>query len=311
MQPSQHQPLPVFLQRGGAILLVLTLILSGCGLFQQGPPQTTGNSVPAFTHIFTIILENKAYENVIGNKHAPYFNSLVKTYALATKYYAISHPSLPNYIALTGGSTFGISNDCTACFQQASNLADQIEASGHTWKAYMESMPAPCYVGDSPNGLYRQKHNPFLYYDDIRTNSSRCSSHDVPFTQLATDLANKHLPDYVWISPNMCHDMHICTLAVGDTWLSQVVPTILNSTAFTQGGVLFITFDEGKTNDGWCNDAAGGQIATLVISPLVKKGWQSTTPETHYSLLRTVEDAWKLPPLGEAAKSTAMTEFFS
>src|SRR2546421_862268 len=296
----QHRQTPIFFQRVGSIaLLMLMWLLIACGSGQQqsGQQKLQANSVPVFSHVFTIVLENKEYETIIGNKQAPYFNSLVSSYALATQYYAITHPSLPNYLALTGGNTFGLSEDCTACFQHASNLADQIEASGRTWKAYMESMPSPCYVGNSPDGLYVQKHDPFLYYDDIRLNNSRCVSHVVPFTQLTTDLADNSLPDYVWITPNMCHDMHDCSLASGDSWLSQIVPGILHSTAFTQGGVLFITFDEGETKAGCCSDAAGGDVTTLVISPHVKKGWQSNKPETHYSLLRTVEEAWGAPPL--------------
>ena len=312
----QHRRMLGFLQKPlGIVLLILVFALIAASiaffaLTRQGRQPGSGNAVPAFSHIFTIVMENKEYQSVVGNPHAPYINSFAKTYALATQYYGIAHPSLPNYLALTGGSTFGVDRDCITCFQQSSNLADQIEASGRTWKAYMESMPSPCYVGNSPDGLYMQKHDPFLYYDDIRTNSARCASHIVPFTQFTTDLSSNHLPDYVWISPNMCHDMHTCSLAVGDRWLSQVVPTILQSPAFTQNGVLFITFDEGKTNTGCCNDAAGGQLPTLVISPLVKKGLQSTVPETHYSLLRTVEEAWNLPFLGDASKSAAMTEYF-
>ncbi len=301
------------------MLFLFSIALTNCGSFLPGPngppPQgknsTSANTLPAFSHIFTIVLENKEYQTLIGNSSSSYFSSLARTYALATQYYAISHPSLPNYLALTSGNTFGLNSDCTTCFQSVSNIADQIEASGRTWKAYMESMPSPCYIGNSPNGLYAQKHNPFLYYDDIRTNSSRCTSHIVPFTQFATDLSSNQLPNYVWLTPNMCDDTHDCPLADGDAWLSQVVPSILKSPAFTQGGVLFITFDEGKTDNGCCNDAAGGQVATLIISPFVKKDWQSSTQATHYSLLRTIEDAWKLPPLGDARNSTAMTEYFT
>ena len=313
MQTFQYRLKPLSFRRvyskvlQALVFSLITVSLTNCG----PPPQSTHPAVPTFSHIFTIVMENKEYKTVIGNPHAPYLNSLASTYAVATQYYAITHPSLPNYLALTAGSTFSINSDCTDCFQQASNLADQIEASGHTWKAYMESMPSPCYVGNSADGLYVQKHNPFLYYDDIRTNSNRCAAHDVPFTQFTTDLSANRLPNYVWITPNMCHDTHICSIAVGDTWLSQVVPSILQSTAFTQGGVLFITFDEGKTRDGCCNDAMGGKVATLVISPLIKKGMHSTIVETHYSLLRTVEEAWKLAALGEAAKSAAMTEYFT
>ncbi len=349
MKFFQHRQTTVFFQRApGIVLLVLTLslitvFLTACGAPQQSEGQAARNATPSFSptssptssptpsptlsptpsptssptasltfsHIFTIVLENHDYTSIIGKSDAPYLNSLVSTYGLATQYYAIRHPSLPNYMALTGGSTFGITSDCTTCFQNAPNLADQIEASGRTWKAYMESMPSPCYIGDSPDGLYMQKHDPFLYYDDIRTNHTRCTTHVVPFTQFTTDLSENNLPAYVWITPNMCHDMHDCSVAVGDTWLSQVVPLILQSAAFTRGGLLFITFDEGETNAGCCNDAVGGRVTTLVISPRVKRGFQSTIPETHYSLLRTIEEVWGLPFLGEASKSTAMTEYFT
>jgi len=289
---------------------LLTFVLISCGPTQSQPSQRGESTVPAFSHIFTIVLENKEYTKIIGNKQAPYLKSLASTYAVASDYYAITHPSLPNYLALTGGSTFGLSQDCTTCFQSASNLPDQIEASGRSWKAYMENMPAPCYLGNSPDGLYVQKHDPFLYYDDIRTNRSRCTAHVVPLTQFAADVDANHVPNYVWITPNMCHDMHTCPIAVGDRWLSQIVPTILRSDAFTHNGVLFITFDEGKTGAGCCGDAQGGQIVSLVISPLVRKGLQSNRPETHYSLLRTIEAAWGLSPLGDAARSMPMTEYF-
>jgi phosphatidylinositol-3-phosphatase len=324
MKFFQHRQTPVFFQRApGMVHLVLALSLiavslTACEAQQQARQQVAGNanpglspaSSPSFSHIFTIVLENKEYTTIIGKSYAPYLNSLVSISGLATQYYAIGHPSLPNYMALTGGSTFGITSDCTTCFQHAQNLADQIEASGRTWKAYMENMPSPCYAGDSPDGLYAQKHDPFLYYDDIRTNHTRCTTHVVPFTQFTTDLSGNQLPAYVWITPNICHDMHSCSVADGDTWLSQVVPLILQSVAFTHNGLLFITFDEGETSASCCNDALGGQVTTLVISPLVKKGFQSTILETHYSLLRTVEEVWGLPFLGEASKSTAMTEYF-
>ena len=307
---------PVFCGRltdSARLLLAFSLLaffLASCGQRQNQPAQSARSVIPSFSHIFIIVLENKEYTTIIGNKQARYLNSLTNAYAVADNYYAIAHPSLPNYLALTGGSTFGLSQDCTGCFQAAPNLADQIEASGRSWKAYMESMPAPCYIGNSPDGLYTQKHDPFVYYDDIRTNKSRCTSHIVPLTQLFTDIAANHLPDYTWISPNMCNDMHSCSIAVGDKWLSQIVPTILHSDAFTHDGVLFITFDEGKSGASCCGDAQGGKIVSFVISPLVRAGWRSNTPETHYSLLRTVEASWGLSPLGNAARSAPMGEYF-
>src|SRR2546421_4733889 len=274
------------------------------------PTPTPTPPLPTFSHVFTIVMENEESSSLIGNSAAPYINGLAQSYGLATQYYGVSHPSLPNYLAMTAGSTFGIASDCTTCWVGATNLADQIEGGGRSWKAYQEGMPSACFVGDSYP--YMQKHNPWIYYNDIRTNAARCSAHVVPYTQLATDLANGTVPNYVFITPNMCNDMHDCSIATGDSWLSQQVPAILNSAAYRSNGVLFITWDEGSTNAGCCTNAAGGRIATLVISPLGRTGFQSTVQETHYSLLRTIEDSWKLPRLAGAgcACTAQMREYF-
>jgi acid phosphatase len=264
--------------------------------------------VPAFSHIFIIVMENKEFDRIIGSADAPYLNSLAARYGLATQYYALTHPSLPNYLALIGGSIFGNPSNCIDCFFNAPNLADQIEASGRTWKSYQESMPRPCTLGDAYP--YAQRHNPFVYFDNIRLNTARCLAHVVPFTEFVDDLARGTLPHYVWITPDLCHDMHDCDVATGDAWLAQVVPSILDSTAYRNNGVLFITWDEGSTTAGCCGVAAGGRIVTLVLSPLGKPSFQSAIPTTHYSLLRTVEDAWGLAPLGGAANSAPMSEYF-
>ncbi len=253
-------------------------------------------------------MENEETTSIIGNASAPYINSLARNYGLAASYYAVSHPSLPNYLALTAGSTFGIASDCTGCYISATNIADQVEAGGRSWKAYMESMPSSCFIGDSYP--YMQKHNPFIYYDDIRTNAARCSSHVVPLTQLSTDLSAGTAPNFAWITPNMCNDMHDCSIATGDGWLSNFVPSILASSAFQNGGVLFLTWDEGSSSAGCCGNAWGGQVASVVIAPNSIVGLRSLTTETHYSLLRTIEDAWGLASLGEAGNATAMREYF-
>jgi len=155
--------------------LVLIGLLISCA---PGPAPTISDSPlistvvapvrpPAFKHIFVIIMENKDYERIVDNTgQAPYLNELAQQYGLATNYYAITHPSLPNYLALTGGSTFGIDSDCTDCTVPQPNLVDQLEAGGKSWKAYMEGMPHPCFIGDD-GPLYRQKHNPFIYYDNL------------------------------------------------------------------------------------------------------------------------------------------------
>lgn len=288
-----------------AFVLATLLILFGGWAWQSAPPTSAAApaAIPNFSHIFEIVFENKEASQVIGNANAQYFNGLARQYGLAANFTATTHPSLPNYIALTSGDTYGISSNCTSCFIDQPNLADQVEAAGKTWKAYMESMPRPCFVGDS-GGIYRQKHNPFIYYDSIRTDPARCAN-IVPFTQFASDLQANTLPNYVWITPNMCNSAHDCGIGTADTWLKSWVPRILASPAWQQNSVLFITFDEGSSNTG-----GGGKIATLVISPLGKPSFQSQLAYTHYSLLRTIEDAWGMRPLGHAASAQPMTDFF-
>ena len=307
------------------LTLGLILVLAGMlAAFSFGALHTTASSsisvaatgastqvVPAFKHIFVIVLENKDYERVLGGDQAPYMSALAHQYGLATSYYGIRHPSLPNYLALTGGDTFGVTSDCTDCFVHAPNLVDQLEAAGKSWKAYMEDMPSPCYLGDAPP-LYKQKHNPFIYYDDIRANAARCNK-IVPFTQFAADLQANAVPDFAWITPNMCNDTHDCSVGDGDSWLKRWVPAILQSPAWKDQGVLFITYDEGTGSARCCQNAAGGRIATLVISPLVRAGFSSDQPYTHYSLLRTIEAAWGMPLMGQAKCDCAppLADFFA
>ena len=286
----------------GALLGLAALGVVGVGA--SPAPAAAAGTVPAFNHIFTIVMENHSYGQIIGSGSAPYINSLAAKYGLATNYFAVAHPSLPNYLALTGGSTFGITSDCTTCFVSAPNIAkDRVEASGRSWKAYMESMPRPCFVGDSYP--YMQKHDPFIYFNDIRTNATECNK-VVPYSTLATDLKSAGTtPNYAWITPNMCNDMHDCSVSTGDTWLKNNVPAILNSAAFTtQNSLLMITWDED-------NGSSGNHVATLVIAKSVPAGFRSSVRYTHYSLLRTVESAWGLSPLtGNDGGASPMSDFF-
>jgi len=254
----------------------------------MAPAQAT--TVPPLAHVFVIVLENHGYSQIVGSSSAPYINGLLAKGGLATNYFAATHPSLPNYLALTGASTFGITTDCTTCWINATNIGDSLETAGKTWKAYAESMPSACFVGDSYP--YAQKHNPFVYYNDIRNNSTRCKAHDVPYTQLATDLQSASTtPNYAFITPNMCNDMHDCTVDTGDRWLSQQVPTILGSPAFTtQSSLLAITWDE--------DDSSGAnQVATILVGSGIAAGSQSSVLYDHYNLLRTAEDALGLSTL--------------
>jgi phosphatidylinositol-3-phosphatase len=277
------------------------------------PTAVPSGDIPAFSHIFIIVMENEAIENILGNSSAPYINSLAQQYSVAGNYYGIVHTSLPNYLAMISGDTQGITQNCTSCFIDTTNIVDQLEAAGKTWKAYMESMPSPCFVGDA-DPLYRQKHNPFIYFDDIRTNSARCSN-IVPFSEFQTDLQANTLPDYIWITPNMCNDIHDCPLATGDAWLQTWISKIVDSPAWQDNGVLFLTFDESALNDdtGCCQYAVAGHILTMVISPLSRPGYQSDVSYDHYSLLRTIEQAWNLPLLNKASCdcSPPMADFFA
>lgn len=267
-------------------------------------PGLADRSIPAFDHIFVVVMENHSASQVIGAPDAPYINSLVARGGLAANYTAVAHPSLPNYLALTGGSTFGVSTDCTDCFQNAPNIAvDRLVPAGLSWRGYMESMPSPAFAGDAYP--YMQKHDPFVYYDNIRTDPAQFAN-VVPYTQLEVDLASaKTTPAFGWITPNMTDDMHDGTIAQGDAWLSKAIPAILASEAFTHDkSLLFITWDE---ND----DSPGNQVATLLIADRVPPGFISRVPYTHYSLLATIEASWGLAPLtANDAAAAPMSDFF-
>ncbi|HZQ07665.1 MAG TPA: alkaline phosphatase family protein, partial [Anaerolineae bacterium] len=288
-----------------------TAIPSPTATSTPSPSQTVvPSTVPAFDHIFIVVEENHSYDDVIGNPALPYFNALANQNGLAGQYVAIRHPSLPNYLALTGGDTFGITINCKPnptnpafCPIHAPNITDRIESAGKSWKAYNESMPSPCFLDHFGN--YAPRHNPFVYYDDIRTDETRCNSHVVPLSQLATDLmAPSTTPDFVWITPDVCSDMHDCSETVGDTWLRTNLPFIFDSAAWTsQNSVLFIVWDEGTDSLN--------RVATLVIGPAVKPAYQSLMPYDHYSLLRTVEVAWGLAPLTtNDANATPFIDFW-
>ena len=258
-------------------------------------------------------MENKEIGRMLGNRQAPYLNQLANEYAVATRYYAVTHPSLPNYLALLGGDTFGVSENCMTCYQSASSLPDQIEASGRSWRAYFESMPSPCHIGDSPDGRVVQKHNPFIYFDGIRNDPLRCGQ-IVPLERLSTDLAAGDVPDLVWIGTDLRSSTHDGSIDEGDRWLASTLPAVLDSQAFQQDGLLVLTYDEGESNDGCCGrQRGGGRIVTLLASPHVKRGFTSDVPHDHYGLLRTIEDAWGLDHLGHAAdaSSTSLAEFFT
>jgi hypothetical protein len=268
--------------------------------------------MPTFSRVVVIVMENKGYKQIVGSPDAPYLNGLIAQYGLATKFYATRHPSLPNYLALTGGSTFGVHRDCTDCsVGKRKNIVDQLEEGGVSWKAYMSSMPSPCYQGPDTD-LYVHRHNPFLYYDDVAQDPERCNK-VVPLDELATDIQSGTLPTFVWITPNLCEDTHDCPVSAGDQFLSDQVPALLDNLG--PSGALFITFDESKDKDksGCCGGVEGGHIATVVAGPGVAPGTIVGTPLDHYSMLQTIEDGLGLPRLRKAncTCTPSMGPFFS
>ncbi len=280
-------------------LLFLSALLMGCAsATSQGPVQTTPSPLAHLpggrpAHIAVIVMENEEYASIIGSSATPYINGLAHRYGLASSMYAISHPSLPNYLALTGGSTFQITSDCTDCTVGKTSIVDQFSAAHISWKAYMEGLPHPCFTGAGA-GEYAEKHDPFVYYTPVADQPTRCAN-VVPLTALAADEGAHTLPAFIWITPNLCHDMHDCSPSTGDRFLASLIPPLLRSLG--PHGLLFLTWDEGASEDGCCGLASGGHIATIVAGAGAKHGARLTTPVDHYSVLQTIEDVLGLPRL--------------
>ena len=303
----------------GKIFFVLLLVLTACGSPKSAPvspasgpllaDSASASAVPNFDHIIVLTFENKAYEKIIGNPYMPTYNKYARDYTLLTQFYAVTHPSLPNYIAMIGGDTFGIDNNCQTCFIDAPSLPDLIEASGRTWKTYQEDMQEPCGLGNQDEDEYVQRHNPFVYFDPIRLDRERCRRSVVSLEQFQKDIESGTLPNYIFITANICNSAHDCTLDVTDGWLRKMLDRLIP--ALEKEGpnyLIVLNWDESRSNDdGSCcglPEQAGGRIAVVLISPLVQNHFEDPTPYTHYSLLKTISKAWDLPYLGHAAEDS-------
>lgn len=261
---------------------------------------TAASFVPDFSHVFVIIFENKEFGTVVGSPQMPAFNRLAQENTLLTQYYGVRHPSLPNYLALIGGDTFGVTSDCESCYVDKPSLPDLLEAAGLTWRTYQEDMPSPCFAGS--RGDYAQKHNPFMYFDPIRKDAARCQAGVVPFSQLETDLAAGQAPTFAFISPNLCNSGHDCGLDVVDTWMDSTVKLITASSAYDDHSLIVITWDEGQGEHSCCGlPSGGGRVAAVLVSPLARQGFVDDTPYSHYSLLATLAQAWGLEKPAHAA----------
>jgi hypothetical protein len=238
-------------------------------------------------------MENKPYTDIIGSSAAPYENALAGACGLATNYYAITHPSLPNYIAATSGSTLGITDDGppSAHPLSAASIFGQVESA-----SYEESMPANCDPVDAYP--YAVKHNPEAYYVPLQ---ALCQSSDVPLSQFDPN----NLPAFSFITPNLCNDTHDCSVATGDSWLQNFIPRIIASTDYQEGRtVIFLTWDE---DDG----SLSNHVPLIVVSAHTPAGTLATEAFDHFSLLHTTEELLSLSSyLGQAAGATSMRSAF-
>lgn len=279
----------------------------------------SGSSIPQFSHVFILLEENHSYSDVIGNPSMPYLNGLATANGLATQYYANAHPSLPNYFELTvgaGTSITGTAGDSYNGVVTQDNVVRALTAAGKTWKCYAEALPSVGYLGGD-QGAYIQHHDPFAYLSDVQQSPAQAANIE-PFTQLATDLANNALPDYAFIVPDVNDDAHDCPpgltsctdtqkLANADRWLSTNIAPLLASSSF-QNSLLIIVFDESEDSD---TQNGGGHVPAVLVSPLVKPGYQSTTVYQHQSTLRLMMEGLGVSDLpGDAAAAPDMTEFF-
>lgn len=299
--PSYTRPMAGGRLGTAAAVSLAALALGACGTSDSTraasiSPASVARS--ARSHVAVIVLENREASEVIGSSQAPYLNRLARRYGSASASYAITHPSLPNYLALTSGSTQGVTSDCTDCQNDSKNLVDQLEAAGRSWRAYLQDVPRPCFAGAGSGG-YAKKHNPFAYYRDVIENPARCRQL-VGLPRLAADLRAGKLPDFAWITPNLCEDVHDCSLGTGDRFLARIVPGLLRGLG--PRGYVVVIFDEGSSDKGCCaGAAAGGRVATVLAGPGVRRGARLKSPVDHYGVLRTIEQSLGLPFMGAAA----------
>jgi hypothetical protein len=303
----------------------LILFLCCAGLMSLFKPvvlqaQETTPSPAAAPTVFVILMENHNWTDIKDSPSAPYLNALLSQGAHAEAYYNPPglHPSEPNYLWLEAGTNFGVTDDNNPTVNhQAStaHLTTLLNTAGLSWKSYQEDITGDVCPFKS-TGLYAVRHNPMVFFDDVTggndPHSAYCIAHVRPYTELAPDLAAGKVADYNFVTPNLCHDMHDSsgcathnTVKNGDNWLAQALPPILASDAYQNGGVIFITWDEGE-------DTSDGPIGMVLLSPDVKVGYSNDIPYTHSSLLRTLQEIFGVQPfLGDAAKATDLSDLFN
>jgi acid phosphatase len=268
-----------------AVAAVLGLAVAPVSVPRPAQASVATAAVPAYDHIVVVVEENHAFGQIIGSAKAPYLTSLANNGAMMTQSFAVTHPSEPNYLALFSGSTQGLSNDSCPHTYSTENLGHQLIAAGKTFKGYSESMPSIGYTGCS-SGKYARKHNPWVNFTNVPSTSN------LRFTDFPSDYTT--LPTVAFVVPNLCSDMHDCSVPTGDTWLKNHLGAYA-TWAKSHNSLLLVTFDEDDRK-------ASNQIATVFYGAHVAAR-RSSTHITHYTVLRTLQD---LSGLGCVANSCSI-----
>jgi phosphatidylinositol-3-phosphatase len=266
------------------------------------PATPTARSEPrASTPLVVIFMENHERAQIVGSPSAPFENALLRQGRDYTNYFAITHPSLPNYLAVASGTTSGMrSDDVTAGeLSRTPTLWDQLTAAHIGWAVYEQSMPSACYgsyaAGSAPDD-YALKHNPAIPFQSVYADRTECAQ-----VQPLVSMRPAHLPAFSFITPNECNDAHSCTLDAGDRWLAHLVPRLVSA-----GADVVVTYDEGTSDLGAGGTDGGGRVYTVEVGHGVPAGSVVTQQLNHFSLLAGIEDRFGLRPLDEAASATAM-----
>ncbi|BCJ36637.1 acid phosphatase [Actinocatenispora thailandica] len=254
------------------------------------PAPPAAGAVPQPAHVLVVVFENKGYDNVVGSSQAPYLNLLAKRGALLTDSHGVAHPSQPNYLALFSGSTHGITDDSCPHTLHAGSLGAQLLGSGHSYASYAEGLPSAGFAG-CDNGNYARKHAPWTNFANVPARTQ------LPLRALPTDYAK--LPQVGFVIPDLCSDMHNCSVSTGDRWLSANLGGYV-SWAQTHHSLLIVTFDEDE-------GSGANRIPTILAGQPVRPGHYGGRVD-HYTMLRTLEAMYGLRPLGTAAHRTPLTD---
>jgi phosphatidylinositol-3-phosphatase len=265
--------------------------------------------VPRLKHVWVFVMENHSYDQIIGSPHAPYTSRLARRHGVATRMWAVTHPSLPNYLAMISGSTHGCHNNSCARGIRGKTLAGQFARNGLKWRGYFEELPERGYTGDDV-GNYVQHHNPFVYFRSI-TAKPKQRNHILPFRAFRRSL--RRPPAFSYVVPSDLHNMHSATISDGDDWLREWIPRVMASRGFHHRGAIFITWDEADKSDlsGCCLAGIdGGHQPFVAIVHNGPRHVRLAKRRTAYSLLRTIEAGFRFSYLGRAAQVRPLAKFF-